>query len=225
MRTFAVSIAVWALAGSVSAEAPSLTLTVGAATDYVFRGVSQTQGGPEYFASAELAQGGFYGGLATENVDFPGDPYTRWEVDLYGGWRAAVSGWSVDAGAALYAYPDAPAGAAYDYVETKLTAARAFGSATLGGGLYYAPEYFGGTGPAGYAEINAAYALTPALSVSGAAGFQDVSYDGDYATWNVGASWAATDRIAFDLRYSDTDRHAYGEIYEDRLAAVVKATF
>ena len=56
-------------------------------------------------------------------------------------------------------------------------------------------------------------------------GRQFVSSDFDYTTWNVGAAYALTDTLAIDLRYHDTDEHDFGQIYESRAVASLKATF
>lgn len=210
---------------AVAAPKPELDATVGAATDYVFRGVSQTEGKPEVFGSLDLSLGGAYAGVSAENVRFAGDADTRAELDLYGGVRRAIGGWSFDLGAAWYSYPDAPKALDYDYLEFKLAASRSFGKTTLGAAVAHAPRYFGDSGAASYGEVNLGYAVSPSVSLSGAVGYQDVGYDGDYATWNAGVTWTLADRLALDLRYSDTDGHRYGDAYDRRVAAILRKTF
>ena len=62
-----------------AADGPSLSANVGVASDYVFRGVSQTNGDPEIFGGLDLTAGQAYAGVWLSNVDF-GDG-TRIEYD------------------------------------------------------------------------------------------------------------------------------------------------
>jgi opacity protein-like surface antigen len=52
-----------------------------------------------------------------------------------------------------------------------------------------------------------------------------VSSDFDYTTWNVGAAYQLTSRLAVDVRYHDTDEHDFGDIYGSRAVASLKASF
>ena len=63
------------------------------------------------------------------------------------------------------------------------------------------------------------------VSISGAVGRQDVDYNGDYSTWNLGVSYALNDIVGFDLRYHDTDKHKFGDLYDSRVVLSLKASF
>ena len=86
-------------------------------------------------------------------------------------------------------------------------------------------NFYGGTGNATYVELNGSSPIGEKFSVSGAVGHQDVDYDGDYTTWNLGVSYALNDVVGFDLRYHDTDAHDFGDIYDSRVVISVKAAF
>ena len=83
------------------------------------------------------------------------------------------------------------------------------------------------------AELNAMLVkgLDPAtpvaekVTISGAVGHQDVDYDGDYTTWNLGVGYALNDAVGLDLRYYDTDEHRFGDLYESRVVLGLKAAF
>lgn len=68
------------------------SFSVGVVSDYVFRGVSQTNQGPAWQASAEFEHSsGWYLGTWASRVDYePGDGANA-EVDLYIGWRRQVN--------------------------------------------------------------------------------------------------------------------------------------
>ncbi|MDQ8029444.1 MAG: TorF family putative porin [Brevundimonas sp.] len=206
------------------ARAQDVTGNVALTSDYVFRGVSQTSENPAISAGVDATFGDFYAGGWASNVDFGDD--TDAEVDLYGGWRSELSGWTVDLGGVAYLYTGQPDGADYDYVELKAAASRAVGPATLGVAAFWSPDFFGASeDEATYVEANAAFTPADRWTVSGAVGRQWVSSDLDYTTWNAGAAFALTDHLALDVRYHDTDQHDFGEAYGARAVASLKAAF
>lgn len=119
------SILFLALAGfGSSALAGSGSATFTFASDYLFDGVSQTQGddsgdfNPAFQASFDFAaDNGFYAGIWGSNVDFgDGDPADL-EIDYYVGFAQEYdSGWAWDIGAVYYTYTGAPSDG-YDYGE------------------------------------------------------------------------------------------------------------
>jgi len=207
-------------AGAASAEAPTVAWNVGAATDYVFRGISQTDEKPEVFGGVDVTSGILYGGLWTSNVDFGDD--TAAEVDLYAGVTPTLGPVSTNIGVIYYGYVNGPSSNAY--TEFKLAGSVPAGPVTLGAAVYYSPEFFGKTGEATYTEANASYSPMDKLTLSGAYGHQDVELAGDYNTWNIGATYAFTDHFSGDLRYSDTDVKDC-DICNERVYATIKATF
>lgn len=203
-----------------------ISFNVGVTSDYVFRGVSQTEEDPAVFAGADLTYRNAYAGVWASNVSFPGDEDTNAEIDIYGGFRPEVGGFTFDIGAIGYFYTNQPDGADYDYLELKVGASRTYGEVTLGALAFYSPDYFGASeDEATYVEVNAAYAFNDRLTGSAGLGRQYLSSDFDYTTWNVGATFALTDWFGLDVRYHDTDEHQFGEIYDSRLVASLKATF
>ena len=203
----------------------SLSFNVGAATDYVFRGVSQTDENPQVFGGVDATLGSIaYAGVWASNVDF-GDS-TDFEFDLYAGVRPTVGAVSLDLGVTYYGYADQPSGANWDYWEGKIAASVPAGPATLGAAVFYSPEFTGKTGEAWYYEANATVAIPNSrFSVSGAVGHQTVDEAGDYTTWNLGVGFALTDNIGIDVRYWDTDVHEWGKLYDSRVVAGLKLAF
>ncbi len=224
-----VAIIVWGLASNVEAqeaEGPEVAFNVAVGSDYVFRGVSQTEEDPAISAGVDLTAGSFYAGAWASNVSYAGDPDTNAEVDLYGGYRTEVSGWAVDVGGIAYLYTNQPNGAYYDYVEAKLAVSRAVGPATVGGAIFYSPDFFGASeDEATYVEANAAFSPADRWTFSGAVGRQFVSSDFDYTTWNAGVAYQLTDTLVLDGRYFDTNEHEFGAVYDSRVVASIKAVF
>lgn len=122
MRHSLLFLALTAFAGSASAGSMSSTITL--ASDYLFDGVSQTQGdGDSKFNPALQVSldyewdNGFYLGVWGSNVDFGDEDEADVEIDWYGGYyREYESGWAWNVGFANYAYLGVP-GEGYDYLE------------------------------------------------------------------------------------------------------------
>ena len=193
----AVSTPVWAQ------SQPEVSWTVGAASDYVFRGYSQTEEGGQVFGGVDVTAGDFYAGAWASTVDYSDS--TDGEIDFYAGYRSEVQGFEVDLGVAAYFYPSQPDDADYDFVELKAAASRAFGPVTLGAAVFWSPDYFGEDETATYVEANASVVTGTDWTVSGAVGHQALDVFDDYSTWNLGVVHALTDTVSIDVRYHDTD--------------------
>lgn len=214
------------LSGQAQAQDASKTklgFNAAITSDYVFRGVSQTLEEPAIQAGVDVTHGKFYTGAWASNVDF-GDGATDAEVDLYAGVRPQFAGFDWDAGIVAYLYTGQPDGADYNYAELKVAASRAVGQTTVGVAVYYSPDFFGASeDEATYAEINAGFPVHERVTVSGALGHQWVSSDLDYLTWNLGAAWQASEHLAVDVRYHDTDGYDLGQTYDSGVVLSLKA--
>lgn len=214
-------------AAETRADAAPLPITfdVGGATDYVFRGISQTGGRPNVFAGADADIGSLgYAGVWASNVRLDGRADA--EIDLYGGVRPKVGPVTVDLGVVHYVYAGQSPGARLDYTELKVAPSMQLGPATFGAAWWHSEDFLGRSGASNYIEANVSWPIsrTP-LSLSGAVGHQAVARLPDYTTWNLGVSYAVNDHLGFDLRYWDTDAHSQGSIYGSRIAFGAKATF
>ncbi|MDP2370515.1 TorF family putative porin [Rhodoferax sp.] len=103
-----------------AAPAPDYTLSynVGAVSDYRFRGMAQTAGGPAVQGGVDFAhKSGLYLGAWGSNVnwikDFNLATKGTFEIDLYGGYKGEIAaGVTYDLGAITYQYPGNNSGAA-----------------------------------------------------------------------------------------------------------------
>lgn len=231
MRTLSLlALSAFALAATPAAAQTAdwdASFNVGVTSDYIFRGVSQTEEDPAIQGGVDLTNGQVYLGAWASNVSYPGDPDTNAEIDLYGGVRPTYGDWTFDIGAIGYIYTNQPDGADYSYVEAKLGASRPL-SDTVTAGLtaFVSPDFFGAAEDESlYLVGDLGWAAVDKLTVSGQLGRQWVSSTFDYTHWNVGAAFALTDAVALDVRYHDTDEDGFGKIYEERVVASLKATF
>ncbi len=224
--TLAAAAATVALSGAAMAEELKLAYNIGVVSDYVFRGVSQTQEDPAVQGGVDASYGIGYAGIWASNVDF-GTHNPSTEVDFYAGVKPTVADTSLDLGVLYYSYTKDKGltPGAFSYLELKAAASRTFGPATFGAAVYYSPEFPGKTGHATYGELNVSAPIAKKLTLSGAVGRQNIQKAADYTTWNAGVTYALTDKFSLDLRYWDTDEHSFGQIYHSRAVASIKAAF
>ena len=228
-RVAASAVAVATLTVSTAATAqslrePQVTFNAAVASDYSTRGISQTNGKPVIQGGFDVNYGNFYVGSWASNVDF-GDG-TKAEIDIYTGVRTQYRGTDLDLRAVGYIYAGQPDGAKYNYMEIRAEAARQIGKTRVGVVVNYAPDYFGvTTDDATYLLGTVAYAPRDRWTVSGGVGHQWVPSGRDHTMWNVGTTYQATERLAVDVRYYDTDGSKYGKNYDSRVVLALKTNF
>jgi uncharacterized protein (TIGR02001 family) len=212
-----------ALAGTVVAHAddatsPQYSFALTPSSDYVFRGVSQTENDPVLFAWSRVSYDAFYATLGAENVDFNNSTDAEYDVSV--GWSKLLAGYTVDLGVIRYGYINAPSH--IDTVELRAIVSHPLGPMTLGGALYHTSNYFGSNDSATYGEVNLAFPIARSLSGSVALGRQTVSGGNDYSTWNAGASYAFNKHCSLDLRYYDTQGHTPSNLAGNHIVASVR---
>lgn len=206
-----VAAAAVTMAGTAQAET-TYSGNIAIATDYAFRGVSQTNEDPAVSGGFDLSHGLFYAGTWASTIDFAAQD-AELELDVYAGFKPVVGPVTLDLGVIGYLYPSASDDTSeLDYWELKggaaITPAEGF---TLGGVVYYSPEFTLDGGDAIYAEASAAFTLSDMFAFSGAVGNQSVDAanyfgpgDDSYTTWNLGGT-LTYEGFGFDVRYVDTD--------------------
>ena len=223
------SVLTAASAAPAFAQEVAVSGNVALTTDYAFRGVSQSDESPAVQGGFDAAFGdsGVYAGAWASNINF-GSGGANLELDLYGGYKFALGGIAMDVGVIGYFYPGASDDTAeLDYYEAYVKPSFALTEQfTLGGGVYWSPEFTAESGDGLYVEVNGAYVATPELTFSGAIGQQQVDAAGffagedTYMTWNAGGTYSAMG-LGFDLRYVSTDVDN-ASIYDDRVIFTVK---
>jgi uncharacterized protein (TIGR02001 family) len=210
-------------AKDTAAPVPQFAFSLTGASDYIFRGVSQTENGPAIFGSARVTTDEFYAGVGAENVNFHSS--INAEYDLSAGWAPKIVGFSLDLGAIRYGYMNENAHTHIDTVEFKGIVSHDLGPITLGAAVFYTPNYFGTGRDGTYFEGRTSYKITDSLSASAALGRQTISAGGDYSTWNAGLGYAVTKTIGIDVHYYDTDEHKMGKTHGSHLVGAIKASF
>jgi uncharacterized protein (TIGR02001 family) len=193
-------------------------------TDYVFRGISQTDSGPAVQGSVEYTymfqpEIGVYAGIWGSSVDFdeasaPGVDKASAEFDLTGGLKGEVRGITWQLGFIHYAYPKGRPSADFDYDYTEVVAKLGydFGVVAITGGVNYSPDFFSETDSGVYWSGDATVPL-PFLPLQarllGHIGHQSIENNArfgapDYVDWLIGAG-ITVEGFALTLAYTDTD--------------------
>ncbi len=111
----AATLAIGGVAHAQEEPAFKLAFNIGANSDYVFRGVSQTDEDPSVFGGVDATIGSIgYAGVWISNVDFNNG--TNAEVDVYAGIKPVLGAVTFDFGAIYYGYVDQPSGSHEDYL-------------------------------------------------------------------------------------------------------------
>jgi uncharacterized protein (TIGR02001 family) len=176
-------------------------------SDYLVRGISQSDNHAAVQAFGEFEYGRLYAGAWTSTASFGG--IANQEVDLAVGWRPQVDRFAFDFGFVSYLYLNntgqASFGEAYAGVKYSLTK-----QATIGAKVNFAPNYANSGTTATYFEATADVKLPHNLGISGGVGYQafDAAYGTRYWNANVGIYWTINKATRLDFRYSDTSLSA-----------------
>jgi uncharacterized protein (TIGR02001 family) len=172
-------------------------------SDYVYAGISQSDGGPALQGYVEANYGMFYAGAWASNVDF-GDSDV--EIDLYAGIRPETDSAAFDLGYIRYVYAD---GTSPDYGALAASAEYyATDSLTVGGNTNFAPNYAQMDDYALWGEGTVDFALPADFGVSGGLGYQYYAGSLDlpsYWAWNAGVYWSWKETVTIDVRYAGSD--------------------
>jgi uncharacterized protein (TIGR02001 family) len=191
--------------GSLRAQEKSdisswLSGNVTVATDYTFRGISQTLQQPAIQGGIDLKHpSGFYLGTWGSSVNFGeadatvAKPRAQLELDGYGGYTLAIpSVVALDLGAIYYSYPGASLSRDFNYLELGLGASRSIEKLGLGLMAKYSPDFFAGSGTGFYYGGSASVPVAM-FTLSGNVGKQMIEDNvtfgtPDYIDWGAGAA-------------------------------------
>lgn len=182
----------------LTASAPAageLSGSIGAATDYLYRGLTQTNGQPAVHASLHMQPAeGWSAGLWTSTVDLNRDGRTGFELDLHAARSWALSGdWTASVGLTFREYLREPGALDYDHQE--INASLSF-QERISASVTWSPNaaiYWRGParGSAAAYELTIQQPLNSHWSVFAGAGRYDheaLPSDG-YAYWSAGLTF------------------------------------
>lgn len=213
-------------APAMAEESPyTLSANIGLTSDYVFRGVSQTQNQPALQGGFDFVHSsGFYVGTWGSNVNWVEEggykDKNSMEIDLYGGFRGALAGdFGYDIGVVTYHYPGDDVTGAIDPDTTEVYAGLTWKTVSLKYSHVVSEHFVGWTTVDGdetrgsyYLDLSGTYDLGGGWGVLGHVGYQNVkdNDDASYTDWKVGVTKELGFGVA-TLAYTDTnaDENAY----------------
>ncbi len=159
-------------------------------SDYVYRGVSQSDGDPAIQGGFEFEadRGGFVG-LWASSVQFseatPRETPRDLELDLYAGWRFELGPeWNGEVSWTRLTYPGADTFFDYDYDEARLSLTW---RGTLGATVGYQPEGLGSPTSAWVYEVLAGRPVRRGTELGAGYGYHDLEgfFGGGYGYWSA----------------------------------------
>lgn len=220
-----LGLAAIALSGSVHAADLSGSATI--TSDYVFRGVSQTDEKPALQLGGKLAfDSGFYLAGWASNVDYGDAVGSDAEVDYVLGWGGNLGkDWALDVNLTRYTYPGTRDGLDIDYNELNATLTwinRWF--ATVG----YTDDVFASGEPGTYVQLGGKFPINDAWRVEAAVGHYDLesalgdSYE--HATVSAIYAWKKAEfRLSGHATHGAED--LFGEVGASRVELAATVNF
>jgi uncharacterized protein (TIGR02001 family) len=209
------------LLASGAASAIELSGNVALTSDYVWRGVSQTDGSPAIQGGFDADLGnGYYAGVWASNVDFGSDESL--EVDIYAGLNTSLAGFDLDIGILHYGYPTSADGTDFTEVYVGTTVALPLlGDVSIqqSFGLDTGSEDTGDVNFGDYTALgfdlgdHAGFAVAVGLGYTNSNGGEDVT------DWKVSASKSMFG-VDLEVAYTDTD----GAGSEDTVALTISTS-
>ena len=198
----------------------SVTLT----TEYILRGISQTDEDPAIQGNIDFVAGGFYAGVWASNVEVSEIGLgieTHSEFDLYAGylWQGE-SGFGWELGAIHYEYPSHEV---INYEEFYAS----FLYKTFKIRYYYTDDFLGLEGAGSYLDGTAkipfgdsGFAMTLHAGLSA---FDEEVPIEDYIDYKGGLSYTWK-KLTVDASYTDTDENQFGDLDDGRVVGSLSLT-
>jgi uncharacterized protein (TIGR02001 family) len=209
MKKTLLATALLASLGSVAQAEWTPSANVALTTDYVWRGVSQSDEDPAIQGGFDIGHSsGFAAGVWASNVDFDdaSEDDADLELDIYASFSSEVNdkfGW--DVGVIDYVYPGTSD--SLDWVE--VWAGVHWGP--ISGSINYSNDVFNSDETGIYYTVSAEHSLDMGIGFHGSVGYYDfdskVTGQGNpnsYLDWSLGANYEYAG-FGFDLTYFDTD--------------------
>lgn len=219
MKRASMIVAALLLSGGLLPQAADASPFVGGVTfttEYILRGVSQSDDEPAVQGNIDYTAGGFYAGIWGSSLEISelAGSEAPVELDFYLGYVWELdSGWSFELGAIHYEYPrddfldyeEGYAGVGFKVFSLKYYYSDDF--LGLGG----AGHYLDGTVEVPFGDSGFAVAVHAGLNA-----FDDEVPIEDYTDYRGGISYT-WQNLTVDVSYTDTDENQFGDLDDDRV--------
>ncbi len=212
-RCIIVSLAGAVMAAHAQEAPPPVTGSLAITSDYLFRGLTQTNRKPALQGSLQYDHtSGFYAGVWGSSISWLSDyegVSSSIELDLYAGFKGGFGeGWTYDVGVLRYQYPGQFPDGFTSPNTTEVYAS--IGWKTLSAKYWYATtNAFGFTDSekSDYIEVNWNQPFADIWTFNAHAGHQTIDglSDADYTDYKVGVTVTLPHAFSLAAAYSDTD--------------------
>lgn len=216
----------------------TLSSNVSLASDYIWRGISQTNHGLQLSGGFKATHdAGLYASVWGSNVNFNDGGNAHLELDLNAGWSKTFdNNTGVDFGILHYGYPGAKSVLEYDFEEYYLGLSYTFEGVGLSTKYSWSPD-FGGSitdKSAQYAEAGITYTFPQEVTATAHFGHSFGSFfdnntgiPDSYDDWSLAISKPVLG-FGIGIAYTGTDNDGnrrFGRLAEDRLAVSLSRNF
>ena len=219
MKFIKLSLAATLLAtGILAAEISEVGVSANMAitSNYVWRGMTQTDDSPAIQGGFDLDYKGVYVGVWGSNINF-GDTKASLEADVYVGYANEIADFSYDVGYVQYMYPNATD--EYNFGEAYAKLGYDFEVVAVGAAYYMGVET-DATDPDNAWEVSASAPLPMEFSVD--ATYGDYDNSGSYYLVGVNKSFGKFD---FTLAYTANDGNGDSDSEQDNFVATMATSF
>lgn len=190
---------------TVEESESNLSFNAAVVSDYVFRGVSQTDFEPALQVGVDYSLGdsGFYVGGWGSNVDFGSEYGHDFEVDLYVGYNVDLSDdWNLDLNVTRYNYQGGNDG--YDINYNEFIGVVTY-SEMLTFTLGYANDYANGDEDQVYFAVGGSWEVGSGFNLTAGVGRSNFDVSEDYTDWTLGVN-RDFGPVNIGLNYYDTSK-------------------
>lgn len=220
--TFAAlaAIAATTFLPAVAVADDGLAFNVGVVSDYRYRGISQTRLKPAVQGGVDYTAGGFYVGAWASTIKWVKDAGASkgsLEVDLYGGYKGAISdALGYDVGLLTYQYVGNKLGGVAGFANANTT--EVYGALTFGPATakvsYALTNTFGNVDSKGsyYFDLSAGFDVGGGFMVTPHVGYQDIHNGSNYSytDYSVTVSKEVVPGLSVSAAFVGTDTKTIG---------------
>ncbi len=202
---------------------PEFSGRVGIATENVGKGLGKSDGEASLSGSLGVAMGDFYAEFEGSTVDLSGGADSELVATV--GYAPEIGGFEFDFSALHKVFTGTIAGYDNRFMEYQADVSHDVGPLGLRLRVNYTPDGSGSTEEAWWIEAQGGIALDGRTRATAAVGERITDTGAEYTAWNIGVKRKLIGALAADVRWYDTDQHALGERYEDRLVGALTYAF
>ena len=196
-----------------------ISANVALTSNYVWRGLTQTDNSPAIQGGFDLGYKGLYVGVWGSNVEFGSTYDESMELDIYAGYAGEIAGIGFDIGAIQYAYPHNTD--ALNFAEAYLGLSKAFGDFEIGATYYTPIDEPTGVDLTDYWQIDTSYALPMDFGI--AASYGDYDDVGENYIVSLSKSFG---KFEVSIAYTDFEADTIsGLADEDHVVGTISASF